>query len=431
MTFDTAVAGASGTAGSFSWSHTCTTNNNRGIFVFLRGGNGEGDRVSGITYNSTPMSKFSMTVSNGGGSNQTFSGYYLANPSTGSNTIAISMSSSGFIQAVSVSYYDILQSGIPDAINTNNAPASTGVTVSTTTVLDQCWTLLFVGGDAISGSGGITERVSNGSVKLFDSNSGKTPAGSVSMTATGNTADWAGIIVSLAPFVGSSSVSPSASASESKSQSPSASVSQSSSESKSESKSSSASNSSSSSQSISPSASFSQSASQSLSPSGSSSSSPSASVSPSTSESRSSSPSSSPSFGYSNYTREENAVLPSNDNDLSTTYTEQEEIDVSESDNIRVGQTGTLTYMIHQFKVFAGSNNSCQITWEGQSTLAPSLSPVYLQVYDYTNLVWTTVRSKTSGSEDTDFKLRKEIIDLTNYKDSGNVIASRVYQLAI
>ena len=174
----------------------------------------------------------------------------------------------------------------------------------------------------------------------------------------------------------------------------------------------------------SPSASVSPSASTSPSISPSSSLSPSASISPSASSSPS------PSSGFSNNTREENSVLPSGDNDLSTMYTEIEDTYISKRDNIYVGQVGALEYMIHQFKTFVGQNSKCKIEWEGMSTLAPDLSPVYLQIYNQISGLWETIDIMDDADEDINFQLRGKIPDLTNYVNSM-VISCRVYQLAI
>jgi len=164
--------------------------------------------------------------------------------------------------------------------------------------------------------------------------------------------------------------------------------------------------------------SLSQSLSQSLSPSLSLSLSPSSSISPS------------PSFGYSDYTRGDYVVLPANDDDLETFYTEQEEIDVSASDNVRVEQTALSQYMIHQFKSFVGANTACEIKLEFQTSMDLNVSPAYLQIYNQNTATWETIDSDNSSKIDIDFLLVAKIIDLTNYKNASNVVSCRVYQLS-
>lgn len=190
--------------------------------------------------------------------------------------------------------------------------------------------------------------------------------------------------------------------------------------------------------SLSPSSSVSASLSPSASVSPSSSISPSASISPSSSSSASRSPSSSislsvspsPSAGYSLYSRGDVAALPGNTDDLETLYNGTDETNVDTRNNVYVGQTGTLQYMIHQFKNFVGSQTTGQLEWEGKTALAPSSSTVYLQIYNRNTNAWETVDSDNSSSADVDFELTAVIADFTNYKDASNVIVCRVYQLA-
>ena len=187
--------------------------------------------------------------------------------------------------------------------------------------------------------------------------------------------------------------------------------------------------------------SVSESATESASPSSSESASPSASVSESASISAtesaspsasiSSTPSASPSAGYTGYTRGDENVLPADDTDLETTYSGQNVTDVATKNNVRVDQTATEEYMIHQYKNFVSDNSACQLEWEGQTTLAPASSIVYLQIYNRNSTTWENVDSDNSSAVDTDFILIGEIADLTNYKDTSDVISCRIYQEAL
>jgi len=93
-----------------------------------------------------------------------------------------------------------------------------------------------------------------------------------------------------------------------------------------------------------------------------------------------------------------------------------------------VGQTATSEYSIHQYKDCGGTATNCFIEWEGQTNCAPSLSTVYLQIFNRNTPVWQTIDSDNSSPEDTDFSLSASISDLTNYKDANGVIVCRVYQ---
>jgi hypothetical protein len=204
--------------------------------------------------------------------------------------------------------------------------------------------------------------------------------------------------------------------------------------------------------SISPSASVSPSISMSPSSSVSASKSPSASFSPSISESPS------PSEGYSLYSRGTidqpyrykyggisgirykygqhlryggTLGIVVDDTDLSHIYTEQEETEVATVDTNWVGQPGSMVYMLHKFKSFVDDRQYCSVEWMGKSTLAPSLSAVYLQIYNRTTGLWDTLDTNNTSDEDLDFELEGRVPNLTNYKNISNVISCRVYQLAI
>jgi hypothetical protein len=178
------------------------------------------------------------------------------------------------------------------------------------------------------------------------------------------------------------------------------------------------------------SASASQSLSFSASMSFSASQSPSASGSASGSKSGSKSASASPSTGYAGYTKGNYAVLPADDTDLENAYSAQNVTDVETDDGVRVGQTATLEYMVHQYKNFVSDETSCNLNWNGQSSLAPSASAVVLQIYNRDTTTWDTVDSDNTTGADTDFDLSGTIADLTNYRDTSNVITCRIYQLA-
>lgn len=219
----------------------------------------------------------------------------------------------------------------------------------------------------------------------------------------------------------SSSISPSPSLSPSSSQSPSSSVSLSPSLSPSSSVSASPSEVSSESRSPSVSVSLSPSLSISLSPSSSISLSPSASQSPSAS----------PSQGYTDYSRGNYVALPTDDADLETLYTAQEVIDVSTDDGVRVDQDGVTEFMVHQFRNFIADQSTCQVHWNGQTTLGANVSTVYLQVFNTNTSSWETKDSDNISSSGVDFDLVADILDTTNYVDTSNVITCRIYQEAM
>ena len=123
--------------------------------------------------------------------------------------------------------------------------------------------------------------------------------------------------------------------------------------------------------------------------------------------------------------------MPTGTTDLENAYSAQDYLDVNVADDTRVGQTATQEYMVHQFKDYVGNVSGCQLNWEGQSTLAPTSSTVYLQIFNRNTSTWDMVDSDNTSNADTDFVLSVLVESLTNYKDESNVIVCRVYQLAI
>jgi len=168
----------------------------------------------------------------------------------------------------------------------------------------------------------------------------------------------------------------------------------------------------------------------SLSPSPSFSPSFSPSLSPSVSPSFSPSVSPSPSPGWSGYTRGDYMALPGNANDLEFAYSAQDYIDVSSDNEVRVAQTATSQYAIHEFKNYVGVVSSVNLLWQGQSTLAPSTSKVLLQIWDNDGSTWEDVMENNAAEANTDFELSGTISsDIDHYRDTSNVITCRVYQL--
>jgi hypothetical protein len=146
------------------------------------------------------------------------------------------------------------------------------------------------------------------------------------------------------------------------------------------------------------------------------------------SETPSATPSATPSVGWENYSRGEYASLPSGIADLSTPYIAQDYVDVNTKDGTRVNVSAADgKYAIHQFSDYIGSESAVNLRWEGQSSQAPSISQVNLQVYNVDSSTWETVASNNTAAADTDFVLAYKVADTTNYVSDG-VIVCRVYQ---
>ena len=129
-----------------------------------------------------------------------------------------------------------------------------------------------------------------------------------------------------------------------------------------------------------------------------------------------------------NYSMGNYSSLPTDDANLENIYTAQNITDVATNDTNRVSQgANSGDYAIHQYKNVVGKQTI--LNWDGQCSLAPASSPVYLQIYNRSGTpAWETLDSKSTGVADSDFTLTATINDTTNYRDGSGVICCRIYQ---
>ena len=153
----------------------------------------------------------------------------------------------------------------------------------------------------------------------------------------------------------------------------------------------------------------------------------------SASASNSPSPSPSPGAPIQVYTREQNGTLPSTKTDLSTRYTTIEEGEVYLNDGRRVALSGAASaYLMHLFKK-ANDNRKdrIKVRIDLQTSLAPTLSTVYLQMWNGRTNAWETMDSNALKSANEDFSLYADVTDTEYYdfRESAGEVAVRVYQL--
>ena len=197
--------GSSGT--SYTRTHTCS-GSDRILFVTAYAFNSPAPVVSGVTYNGVAMTKVAAVNKQ---TNDEMSLWYLINPATGSNNVVMTTSSAASnMGSCCASYTGASQSGGIDSSNSGTANPNTTLTVSTTTIADNCWVV----GTASTGSATLTlstgfgaTRATLAAYKCGDSNAVKSPAGSYSMTVTGSSSDSLGLIVASFAPVGASAVS--------------------------------------------------------------------------------------------------------------------------------------------------------------------------------------------------------------------------------
>lgn len=184
IAFDATSLSTAQTTSPITWNHTCT-GSDLILWVGFGLGGTSSDNVTGITYNGT-----SMTL---GTKVQTpldswIYLYYLIAPSSGTNTVSVSVSSAVDTKCGASSFTGANQTGQPDATTTNTGSSVTTLATNITTIADNSWVVGVSGASnlTLSAGTGVTSRsgqVVQGVVWLLgDSNSAKTPAGSYSMT---------------------------------------------------------------------------------------------------------------------------------------------------------------------------------------------------------------------------------------------------------
>ncbi len=131
------------------------------------------------------------------------------------------------------------------------------------------------------------------------------------------------------------------------------------------------------------------------------------------------------------YSKNNPSSLPSNNNDLTYFLDNPGYTAVSVDDSSYDTMTATPAYTIYNFATKHKDHNyAVTANWNGQSSLAPSSNPVYLQVYHFgsTNS-WVTVSYNNSAAANTDFTLTGSVgYKMNEYYDTNGYVYWRVYQ---
>jgi len=125
-------------------------------------------------------------------------------------------------------------------------------------------------------------------------------------------------------------------------------------------------------------------------------------------------------------------ALPGNDANLEVAFACPEYPMVAIDDDIYVQQTACDEYTLFLWKNQNNDNKSIIIVqWKGKSDRAPSISSVYLQIYNRNTPAWETLDSNNVAGAGVEFTLSG--IQSTNlgwYYDGTNWVSCRVYQHA-
>lgn len=126
-----------------------------------------------------------------------------------------------------------------------------------------------------------------------------------------------------------------------------------------------------------------------------------------------------------------------NDTPLPTAITDRETLfdatmysNVATSDDTREDQAATGQASIFYFKdKNTVDTQAIRPTWEGQSTVAPSVYPVIMEIYNRTSETWEELDRNDTASADTDFTLEgDQSTNLEDYYDADFWVICRVYQ---
>ncbi|HEX7330325.1 MAG TPA: hypothetical protein VF290_02430 [Pyrinomonadaceae bacterium] len=143
-TYD-AVSTNGGSVTSHSWSHTVANEANRILLVFEYYWNGS-RTISGITYNGVALTKLETQIIAAPGT-RTLELWYLLNPATGTNTIAVTGTGSAADKnGIGISLYNAAQT-VPTAVKAEQSNTTPAVTITGTT------TDLFIDGVGDNDSG--------------------------------------------------------------------------------------------------------------------------------------------------------------------------------------------------------------------------------------------------------------------------------------
>ena len=98
----------------------------------------------------------------------------------------------------------------------------------------------------------------------------------------------------------------------------------------------------------------------------------------------------------------------------------------------QTGVTPQGRFAVFEFKNKSTGNLAFTVTWIGKSDTAPTVSTVYLQIYNRTTTLWETLTSNSAAAVDTNFTMTgTKTSNLTDYYDENGWISCRVYQQAL
>ena len=209
IAYDSSVDG--GNNGGSNNNLTFAFNNVAGniLFVAIIGDNGTNfDDITGVTYAGVSLSLVGKDINTA--LNRLPYLYMLPNPATGSNNVVVNSTNNHYLLCGAISYSGAATAGQPDAsvVHDSGSTNVNTLTSSLTSIANNCWHMLMSHQGAAetptAGAGTTGPRVYEAAFStwgLFDSNTAKTPPGSVSLTTSITSVVWpmAHIMATIAP----------------------------------------------------------------------------------------------------------------------------------------------------------------------------------------------------------------------------------------
>lgn len=111
------------------------------------------------------------------------------------------------------------------------------------------------------------------------------------------------------------------------------------------------------------------------------------------------------------YSKGDYVALPSDASVLETLFSSVGYGNVESDDDTYETQTASGgQFAVYLFKDFNDNDtDAIAVTWKGKSSIAPSVSTVYLQVWNRNTGAWETIDSNSAANADTEFTLSGNI----------------------
>lgn len=132
------------------------------------------------------------------------------------------------------------------------------------------------------------------------------------------------------------------------------------------------------------------------------------------------------------YTYEDRLTIPATNADLQNRFTNTMYGDVASDDGDYFVEYGS-EYLTRQYQYkHINNTDGIRFVWKGRSTLAASVSPILIQIYNVNSTTWETLARETQVAADVEFSVMvTQTTNPSNYYDSSNMVTFRSYQQVI